>query len=88
MISGNFNQSELRILYLITINYKTVIKRWLRVLYNRPQEVRRVHANACHLKSDYFGLKHGLFVSRMLLFIVLDKTWYITKHLFTEPSGL
>ena len=36
MTSGQVNQSESRILYL-NINYKTVIKTWLRVLYNRSQ---------------------------------------------------
>ena len=34
---GNVNVSESRILYLSVFNYKTVIKKWLRVLYKWPQ---------------------------------------------------
>ena len=47
MISGNVNQSEPRISYLfITIfNYKTVIKKWLKVLYNRPQALDLLFPN-------------------------------------------
>ena len=39
-------------------------------------------------KIRLFWVKTWSFVLWMLFFIFLDKTWYITKHLFTEPSGL
>ena len=39
MISESIDQSRRRILELVTNNYKIVIKKWLIVLYNRPQVV-------------------------------------------------